>query len=474
MTILARISVLAWLSLCLALAACSPPKTGGVECYPTETRRWISTGAPAEAAPPAKPATTRVFVDGSGSMAGYLRGDARERLFQDLVASLPNAAGQDPDKVRYTLFAGTLHDIPAAQAHRLQRPETYACGVCDNQESHLDTVLTAIASAPKDGLSLIVTDLWQVNSEVMTTGAVAFTNSLTSILSDGRSVAVYGFDAPYEGLVADLPSGDRSVRAARRPLFLLAAGPAAQLHGLDRRMNRSPSALIAGSLASGRAKHSLFTLTPERPAAAEPRPFAAQAGAVLRPSIVLRTRQSAQLQQFSMSRGAALRAGGNDAGAPRWTGPKSEGMLDGAVWSGPLSPDTQVWTQRRDKASCNADQDWQPYGRLTAGWRAPDGEGRQVFELSGSELGANLRPGTYLIVGRVRRVSLTSPNPANVWMRDWSFSDKTEAEARGRPGPFPTLNLSETARLMESALAEAAERSPTTVAGFAVALRVEK
>ncbi len=464
---------MAGFSLSLVLAACSAPKPGGVECYPTDAQRWIAADMSAAAAAPPPPMATRVFVDGSGSMAGYLRGDARERVFQDLIASLPNAAGQSPEKVKYALFARSIREVAAAQANRLQSAEAYACGACDNQESHLDAVLAEIAAAPKESLSLVVTDLWQVNAEVQTTGAVVFTNALTSILSGGRSVAVYGFDAPYEGLIADLPSRDTTVRAFRRPLFLLAIGPVAQLDSLDRRMRRSPSALIATGLASGRAKHSLFTLTPGRPIAAEAKPFEGQAEG-LRPGVFLRIRQGVQLQQFSISSRAARRDGEGARQAVRWSGPKSEAMLNGAVWAGPLSPDTQVWAQHRDKAACNADKDWRSYGRMTTGWRAPDREGRQVFELSASELAAHLRPGTYLIVGAVRRTSLTSPNPANAWMRDWSFSDKTEAEARMRPGPFPTLNLSETARLMESALAEAAERSPATVAGFAVALQVKK
>ncbi len=109
--------------------------------------------------------------------------------------------------------------------------------------------------------------------------------------------------------------------------------------------------------------------------------------------------------------------------------------------------------------------DWRPEGRSDDGWRG------DAYALTPSAL-ATVPRGTYLLVGNLRRTGLESPNEATRWMREWSFDASGEKAALQRR-TMPTLNLAETARLMENALAQAAERRPVDIGGFAAAVQID-
>ena len=71
--------------------------------------------------------------------------------------------------------------------------------------------------------------------------------------------------------------------------------------------------------------------------------------------------------------------------------------------------------------------------------------------------------------GAGANLALTSPNPGDAWMRDWSFSSETQGQVLATQHDiFPTLNLAETARLLENVLTEAAQQHPSVVGGFTV------
>lgn len=476
--------IVAWALLSLGAAACKQESasTQGVECYPQEARRWLAreAGEPGGVVTPAA-AATRVYIDASGSMTAYLTGSTPlERPFQDLVDTLPAMADVQAGQIRYQLFGEKLRDLPSGAAASLLSPATYSCSGCDNQQSRLDVALKDIAAAPANSVSFLVTDLWLKNSEVKTTGAVAYTQPLTQIFKSGRAISVYGINAPYRGRIEDLPINEgvaparrQVVIAARRPLFLLVFGPKDQVAAVHRRMNRSPSKLIADGMVSGAIKHSLFTLEPETPAAAEAKPLDGGASPMLAPYAFLRARQGVRVQQFQLLRAEALRAAGPVAG-PSWSGPKPAAISDGAVWVGPMTTRATAWRLKRDNDRCVADSDWRMEGTYAGGWRKPGPDGLPTFELRPDEAAALLGKGDYLIVGEVRRTSLAVPNPADEWMRQWGFASERETGVLARPPtPFPTLNLGEMARLMESAMAEAAEAKPNVVGGFVTAVRVK-
>lgn len=458
-------------ALLLSLAGCGRKADGvseGIGCYPEEARRWIS-AEPAEAAGMGDPGGPyAVYVDGSASMAGYLRGaTAAERPLADLIGMLPQLPGISPSGVELVRFDRRVSVVQADDLKRLQTPEGYSCprgrAACDAQESHVDQALSRIAAAKGNALSVVISDLWLTNSEVLTTGGVALSRPLTDILASGRGVAVYGFESPYAGRVYDLPSGATGATASRRHLFVVAVGSPARLDAFHAAMLRAPSAVIARDLGSGAAHHSLFTTEPVGRAASGTQSFAAAGGGPLVKAAFLPVRQGVRIPQFKLDRAQALRLP-DGSGSIAWAGVSAAAMRPGAVWKGPSQGVTSVF--RMTGAKClPKGGDWRAEGRNGDGWRG------DAYSLAPSSLAA-LPRGSYLLVGSLRRTGLESPNEATRWMRDWSFDASSERAALTRK-TVPTLNLAETARLMENALAQAAERRPADIGGFAAAVQID-
>lgn len=452
------------------------------DCFPEGSRRWIPIEGESASVQAQRGQSATIYIDGSGSMAGYLRGGRRgERPFEELVNDIPGSVGADATQTAYVLFGKALHPVEGDALNTLSRISTYACANgqdCDNQESRLDAVLRDITAKNGNHLSVVITDLWLSNSDLATSGSTALNQPIQKLLASGQSIAIYGLDAPYEGRVYDLPSGRDDVSASRRPLYILAVGSSERLRRLDESLRQSPSPFIHQVFTSGDARRTLFTRTPETAAGAETTPFVAHPA--LRAGIVLRAREGLRVQQLMLSRSAARQArvavgrpgATRTAVIPTWSGPDEAAIAPGAVWAGDLSVRTSVWRQKRESGACRA-SDWEDAGRFNGGWRSASEGTQRTFALDPALVADQLNPGTYLIVGEIARSTLTRPNPATAWMREWSFSPATEADiVADRPRLFPTLNLAETARLMENALADAGPESPS-VAGFSVVIQVK-
>jgi hypothetical protein len=220
-------------------------------------------------------------------------------------------------------------------------------------------------------------------------------------------------------------------------------------------------------MADGRIQRTLFSLSPAITSGRSSEPFGATTTPAMERIAVMETPGS-RVQQYRVDRGAALRVASNRAGqAPSWTGPRVEGFARGSVWQGEFETRTRVW-QRRGTA-CEA-------GAWLDGPRLPD----SLWSRRGDSYTFSLRPdvvaaelpqeGTYLITGELVRRTLVRQGPAVAWMNDWSFSAETPSQRIMPDGRtlFRTLYLSEFARLIEVALADAAARRPAPVQGFAV------
>ncbi len=467
----------------ITLGGCDAPRrrpeatAGGspLDCFPAAARPFLP-HAPSATARAAASGPATLYVDGSGSMSGFLRAaTGRERPLQDLV-SPDLLAGALRTTVGFRRFGEAIHPVPPAEVADLAAPGSYACkpgAACDNAESRLDRVFAEIAAQPAGAVSLVVTDLWLANPQARTSGVVDMAAPLARIFETGRSVAVYGLAAPYAGRVYDLPSGRADVAASRRPLFLVAVGPDARLRTLDEGLRASPSELLQAGLADGRVRRSLFTRTPGAVGGARSL-SAPGGGGPLIAAPVLAAHEGVRIAQVAISRRAARQAasGRGPAGAgapPRWSGPDPAGLAPGAVWSGPLQPQLVAYESRGE--TCRPERDWRDFGRLEGGWTAGPGD-RWSFALTPATLG-DLRPGRYLLVGSLVRTGLDQPNPADRWMRDWSFAPG-DPERAGAGGVFPVLNLAETARVLETALAADARARPAAVDGWTAAVRVSE
>jgi hypothetical protein len=375
-------------------------------------------------------------------------------------------------QLNYHLFGAKVRPLNAAESVRLVQEDVYRCApgqVCDNQESRLDAVLAEVRQTPADGLSIVVSDLWLSSSTLATTGAVAVGAPLVAMLGEGRSVGVLGLRAPYQGGVYDLPSGAAYTMAGQRPLYVLLIGPADKVEALRRWYAQDGTA----GFADGDARFSLFTLDPVKPGGGGPTQVHLTGGA-LQQRPFLPPSSGIALNQIVLKADAAVR----ERVRPGPAGPSSlsiavdpeDRVRPGAVWRGPSQGRTQVWRLKGGNP-CAAGA-WTALGDLQGGWSGPGG---RSFSLPASDAAVKLpKGGDYLLVGALQRAELTTPNSANGWMRDWSFNSSTEAAVlRSRPEFFPTLNRAETARQLETALAEAAARRPVALGGFAVAVRVQ-
>jgi hypothetical protein len=248
-------------------------------------------------------------------------------------------------------------------------------------------------------------------------------------------------------------------------LFVVVAGPQARLDAFHRAMVQAPSARIAEAFTNGTARHALFSLEPAI-IGQSTQAIAASSGSALTKQVFLPPKQGVALPQFALDRAAALRLTKPDPGAV-WPGIAAANVRPGAIWQGPIKGQTRLWRQVSDSCAAKGG-DWRAEGTVEGGW-SDDGNGR--FTLDPAQL-AQIGTGTFLIIGEATRISLSSPNPDSQWMRDWSFAASGEAEAVARP-IVPTLNLAETARLLELALLDAAERKPVRLGGFAAAITIE-
>ena len=452
-----------------ALAGC---EGRAAPCLPPEAQ---ALAAPPATAPGADVGPVDVYVDGSGSMAGFIRGATPgDRPLQDLVARLPWIAGGLQRPAAFTLFGRDLHPLPAGREDLLASDAPYACRTgdvlpCDNQETRLDKVLARIKAQPADRLAVVVTDLWLTGQD-LSAGPAALSGPLSDVLAAGRAVGVAGVKAPYAGPVYDIPNAPPFTGATSHPLFVLLVGPLERVAAFHERLGR-----LGGGFSGRGDGWSLFTLHPLAPKAAGARPLTVTSGLALAEAPVLPPRDGLDLQQLVLRRGAALRslARGGDAGEAIFTAHPAAEARPGVVWTGALEPVTRLWRAKSPAAVCHAGA-WTDVGRLPVGWSTSGPAPR--FTLRPAEAAAHLPPGgVYLLAASLERPRLETPNPADRWMRDWSFdASSAPAVLARRPAFFPTLNLGETADLLEEALDQASSRAPASAGGFAAVVRVDR
>jgi hypothetical protein len=457
------------------LAGCgdAPMPADPLSCFPPEAARWLR-GSAAAAARPQQLREASFYVDASGSMAGYLRTSTRaeERPLEDLLGTLPESLARRDIALTYHSFGTRIRPVPADQRAQLTDAATYRCSNCDNQTTRLDLVLRQVADRPQ-GLAVIVTDLWFADPASPTSGVTAMGAPIADILASGRAVSVYGIEAPYAGRVFDLPGGATFDGARRRPLFVLVIGEDRDVEEVHKQLSNSSSGFISRGVQTGAIRRSVFTLDPliEGRVQQDPLRGGRDPRIELAPGRVLEAMPGVRIQQFSTSRrGASARTDAAPV-AWHWQGPRQDAIVPNAVWAGPMRSHVRVWERRRE--GCDP-ANWFAAQPITQGWTDIDG-GQVRFDLKPDEIVRSLgRPGVYLLTGEVTRTGIEIPNPANGWMRSWSFasSDAPAVVARN-PALFPTLNLGEVARLFEIAQAEAAERRPHPIDGFSVVVKVE-
>ncbi|MBY8825525.1 hypothetical protein [Sphingomonas colocasiae] len=465
---------------CLGGCEAAPSVKTAAQCFPEAAQPWIISEKPKSLAAAAQAAggNATVYVDRSGSMVGYLDGaNNLERPLQDLITTLPATLRLMGHKSAFRSF-GTAISAPLDNGAGLAGRAAFTCapgaaGSCDNKESRLDVVLEAVKS--KDELAVVISDLWFSNSDIQTTGITALQPLLTEILLSGRVVAIYGIDSPFAGKIYDLPQpglgATTMAYVGRHPLYMLVIGSKASVVEFGDKLAGSGPKFLATGLAAGTVRRALFAIDPGQQVRADKAPLSLGKHPRLRPDY-LPLPQGVEIQRFALTRGLPEKRGAAAPDLPQWTGPKSSDFLKDVVWSGPTESRTRIWL--RNDENCTKSS-WLSRSESDLGWSAAR-EGQRRFSLDPARLvSAFSSKGVYLVVGEVRRTSVSQPNPASAWMRgDWNLEpEQAQSVAQARPRVFPTLNLSEFGRIMEGALAAAAQKKDQPIAGFATLVKVE-
>lgn len=429
-------------------------------CLPAD---MSSGGSPAAAAGQTPTKSVQVFIDGSASMGGYLRASTQSiRPHGDFLSVVGTFSAAKKISANYFRFGARIAPIPgqAIGASAYATPAPYSCRGCDNQESRIDEVLRVASQAPAGRLTLVVTDMWLSDSAFPGSAQVALGGPLAEILRQGKSVGIIGIRAPYTGPIFDLKS--RYAGSTERPLFILAIGSEAEVSAFYTALTQSGSP----SFRQDRLRFSLFS-------AGSGNPWRTNAqlgpvGAGVLQTTVLPNLLLPSVRQFRWAPGKGGRIEGMVDAA--------RGAAPGAVWSGKLTGSTRVWLLKEPGGlkSCKPGT-WQPYAPLKAAWRTVPGKSTQAQFSLGAASGAGLVPGkTYLVVGYLGASTLDTPNPADAWMREWSFEEAEErALVAKRPKFFKVLHLGDLAGILEGAVDRAKPPSGRIQAATAFVVRVE-
>lgn len=453
-------------ALLLAISGCdlagSDGPTAAGDCVPEAAR-------PAKAPPEPPPLRSlQVYIDGSQSMAGYVRpGLGIANPMADLLRLLSRYGDGQSVPATFAAFGREIVEIdPAAAVDRYSREATYTCAGCDKNESRIDNVLEASARAHGDSLTLIVTDLWLDNQSFAGSPEVALGGPLQDTLRQGRAIGVIGLSAPFNGAVYGVPGVGTHKLAGERPLFLIALGNPSDVLRLKEALFTSQSPIFAKE----RSHFTLYTTQWNVPVVGH-RSVSAQGGGVQRDN-VLGPDALPRVPQFKIEGSVAAGQQGRVAVAVN----QDAAFPEGLVWKGPVRATTRVWQLSSDaELEICAAGTWREMGGLPSTWQKPLKPTEPPRFLLGAEAAGTLPPGNaYYILGEVGTSSLSVPNPDSAWLREWSLAaDDAATFTAGAPTNFKALNLASLAALMDQ---EVARQTPKGVLTnrFGFVARIER
>jgi len=422
-----------------------------------------------DAAPTSANGPMHVYWDGSLSMLGYVDGqDTTVRPLGDAQILLHDFAQSHNLRQDWSKFGAQI--TPARDPATLATKDSFTCQGhrgCDNKQSRMDSVLTVMAASDPSSLNIMVTDLWLDDASFTGSPQVALGGPLRALLRQGRSIGLVGVRAPYTGPVYDLPSKSRYLGASERPLFVLLVGPRAMVMGAYAALAKSGSP----SFTPERTRFSLFTSAPAQSWLGAASGVHASGASAL-PTTVLPADAVGGLPQYRFRMAAAKAGGAISAhvdGASR--------VLPGAVWTGPLTAATKVYLlddeHGLDRCAATA---WRAFPALRGAWRQTPGSASAAEFSFDARSAAGVVPGRdYLVVASLGAKTVTRPNPADAWIRDWGFSpDEEHAYVAKKPKFFKTLNLGDVASLLEGALADTTPVQGRDQAQFGFIVKVER
>lgn len=174
-------------------------------------------------------------------MAGYAAAQPNGggAVFQDLMHDvLPNMLFGSGRKAALSAFGTEIAPADRQLLSQARDPQYFTTNPLRLDGRIVDPLQRAL-EAPKESLTVILTDLFLSGTDMPETGASPLRRPLGRLLRDGRSVGIIGIMAPYKGRIHDLPLSPTSVNyEGVRPLFMLVVGPRDQVQAFHAELHR--------------------------------------------------------------------------------------------------------------------------------------------------------------------------------------------------------------------------------------------
>lgn len=443
-----------WVTLLVACGSSERPA-----CLPVDLERKITKLPPVEEAGPVV-----VWVNASGSMAGYLR---RSKLlsgdipYKDLIQTLPQWMDMVASKVDYFKFGKTVQAMSRGDFLNAARESFYRDPRLKDSSRISDPIAKAVEQ-DASVLTVIITDLFLSGAELDLSASGELRRPLTQALSQGKHVALLGIRNPFSDRIYDLPSGKLLDYTGERPFYLILIGPETRIAALYRRLQQE----ILSSLPADHSDHSdhyHFTLfTPDLVDTPAPSTSNALRSAGIKPARILNLKNSQpNMAQFAVAHDSAPLVLTVPL-APLKTPPR-------LAWSG-LQLREQLYHYTPRQGRC----EWElvnlpPLGKL----EATDANTAKIQLFSEREMTRRLpKGGVFVLALDVVATQLAPASPALDWVKAWSFKPGDEERLRTELPPFfPTLHLARIAEVMAIIVSE--QYQPETLATAHVAFQIQ-
>ena len=386
----------------------------------------------------AAPAQVNIYLDGSGGMAGYV---SDELGTVNIVGNLISAARNFTQSAAYTdqpqgnlvfrSFGEKVGD-PIETPEIFARPDAYRCpqGGCDNQETHIDTLLRTINAERKAAkgkaaseLNVIVTDLMLDNPAAADSFEASVGGQLrTALIENNLAIGIMGVKTGFSGTV--YYQGQKFTRNLRRPLVMIMIGQPKHIRAFYDYLTASGIPDFDPAVGDDRMAFALFGQEPGTMQVAEPRLLGTDTGfsrTRLSDDTALQARLG-DLPQFTADPAAD--------GAEPDTGLAIEMAANASVAPYEIIGRVpryaaQIWRLNAGaikSPACAPSVLWTRIGALpNTGWIVKGQEIGYLLSMKQLESSALRNPGTYLVQTVAGQTGLQTPHPASAWMDAWSM-----------------------------------------------------
>jgi hypothetical protein len=399
-----------------------------------------------------------VYLDGSVSMQGFVRVDRGEQaLYVDTVLGLRQVLEQVAGETAFNSFGTGIRPLDPTELIASTHPEFYVCNQVNKSgcDTRLDMVLEAVAASDDNALSVVATDLFLSDRDLIGSTFGTMRNSLQRVLRGGKSIGVMAITAAFNGVIYDLPGKKtKYTHQGKRPFFLLLIG------GNDRKILKVEKIIekqLLTDVPPERYRFALFTLHPAYPVTASAPLHLEPGNAIVRTERL--PKGPPELPVLVLRKGADHLTSRQPLLALQkpFTAPLGNFKLSDSLW------------MYSDSSVCPTGT-WLPWQERMVSAGADAGD--LVVSLNPAAL-RYLPARKFLLRAKINAASTGKSEQLTGWLHDWGFgNDQVDKILKQKPDVFPVLNLGQLGDSLQSIIDD--EFKPVTVADFLLAFRKDE